>query len=95
MMGENSEVVIINLSQITQETELVEFMIKQLGFPDIYGSNLHSLGEHFFYDSMLKVPSKIRLVGFNEFSSKDPTLASKLLSLLKSNQKLDLEIVNA
>ena len=95
MVNENSELISVDLSHISQETELVNLFISQLNLPDLYGDSLHSLGEHFYYDPMLKIPNKIRLLGFEQFSLSKPNLASELLSILRTNPKLVVEIVNA
>ena len=50
---------IIKIPSSKSEEEFVESIVKQLNFPDIYGHTFYSLEEHFFYDSMLKVPDKL------------------------------------
>jgi len=77
----------INISNPTTEDSLIEAIINQLGFPNLYSSSWLGLSEHFFYDPAMKVPEKLTITGMKMLQSKLPDCYNELMKRLEEYQQ--------
>ncbi len=95
-MSQNRQIeMIIDISNSRREKDLIKSIIDQLGFPDLYGHDWKGLGEHFFYDPMMKMPKQLTIKGMKLLETETPNLFNQLKGYLeeyKENNK-DFELI--
>lgn len=74
---------IIDVSNSDNENSFIESIIQQFGFPDLYGKTWLSIREHFFYDSMIKVPELLIIKGMKPLKQRLPQCYTNFTSCLK------------
>ncbi len=62
------------------ESELIDSLIDQFGFPRLYESSWFGFREHLFYDPGIKTPKKLVVNGFSELMRNQAQVASMLRS---------------
>lgn len=73
----------IDISHTTNEKELIESIIQQIGFPALYDSDWHGLREHFFYDPEGRMPNKLIVKGLRKMEKEMPDAYKRLMECFK------------
>ena len=73
----------VNVETIDSEIELIDHLVAQFEFPDLYRRNCKGMEEHLFYDPMVKVPDELVVVGIEILESKVPEVALRLRKWLE------------
>jgi len=81
----------LDLSLLSSEESIFDFLIKQFDFPDLYGRSWNSMEEALFYDPECKIPLKLVVVNIDSVKSKDPNLHTKLINWFNGFPKDSVE----
>lgn len=88
---------LIDVSNSTNEKNLIESIIRQFDFPNLYERNWSGLTEYLFYDPMMKVPECLSIKGMKLLEQRMPESYVKLNNCLNeyfknnTNSKLTIE----
>ena len=79
------------MSSIANEEDLFQYLISEFKFPDLYSYDWKGLEQHFYYDSMERVPKKLVILGSNKMRQHNEQMFTQLLRILEEQKELVLE----
>jgi len=68
---------------VDSDAGLIDTLIEDFSFPDLYERSWHGVSEHFFYDSMMRSPITLNVVGMNKLRNKLPETAERFEKCLE------------
>ena len=91
MEATEPKIVSLNVTDVSTEEQLFALIIKQFGFPDLYGRNWRGMDEHLFYDPMMRVPKYLIVVGISSFEVNAPVIAGRFKEWIQSIQSVKVK----
>ena len=77
MQADNPKQLIINLNDINSEKELLEQLISQFNFPELYDKSWEGFEDHLFYDPMMRIPKTLLIKGISSLNENIPETSKK------------------
>ena len=68
----------ISVSEIQDERTLINHIINEIGFQNLYGISWNALRENIFYDPNMKLPEVLIITGIETLENSFPELAFEL-----------------
>ena len=81
----------IYVRNINSEEELINCLLTQFGFLDLYAHNWEGLEKHVFYDPMIMMPKELVIIGISSLEEKLPDETIKLKNWVEGASGLEFK----
>jgi hypothetical protein len=80
----------LDVSGISSQEQLYTLILNQFKFPKLYERSWNGLDEHLFYDSMMRVPERLEVIGLSALEARNSKIALRFKKWVLSAKSMDV-----